>query len=159
MYRISDKIVHPMHGAGIVEDIETKRIAGKNMEYYVLRLTTGSVTVLVPVASCDAIGVRPVISAEEAEALLALFPALETEDNANWNRRYRENMEHLKSGNLKEVAFVIKSLMLREQKKPLSTGERKMLASAKQILISELTLATGRSEAEIEAILRSAIEA
>jgi len=157
MYRISDQIVHPMHGAGVIEDIVEKNISGEKRDYYVLRLSTGSVTVMLPVNACDSIGIRTVMSAAEAEAFLAILPEIPVEDDSNWNRRYRENMDKIKSGDLKAVACVIKSLMAREARKPLSTGERKMLTSAKQILVSELMLATGRTAPEIEAEIRRSI--
>lgn len=157
MYQVSDQIVHPMHGAGMIEDIITQTVSGQMREYYVMRLPTGSVTVLIPVNATASIGIRSVISKAEAEAILDAFPALAVEDVSNWNRRYRENMDRIKSGDLTEVSCVIKSLMAREIRKPLSTGERKMLLTSKQILISELVLATGRTETEIEAMLRRTV--
>ena len=102
MYQIGDKVVHPMHGAGVIDSIVRKKVAGTVQDYYLLKLSAMT---------------------------------------QNWNRRYRENMLRIKSGDLLEVAKVVKSLMLRETQKGLSTGERKMLHSAKQILISELVLA------------------
>lgn len=157
MYQISDKIVHPLHGAGIIEDIVSKHISGETIEYYVLRLSSSSVTVMIPVKSSDSIGLRAVISCEEAQNVLCTIPTIAIEDDANWNRRYRDNMDRIKSGNLLEVACVIKSLMARELRKPLSTGERKMLSTAKQILFSELVLATGLASEEIEKIVRESI--
>ena len=158
MYHISDKIVHPMHGAGVIEDIITKNISGQLLDYYVLRLPIGSVTVMIPVNTCDSIGIRPIISCEEALHLLHDFPFLTVNCDENWNRRYRTNVEHIKSGNLLEVCCVVKSLILRQTQKPLSTGERKLLATAKQILVSELSLATDKPVSEIEQILLSAVE-
>ncbi len=157
MYQIGDKIVHPMHGAGVVEDIVTQNVSGTAMDYYLLRLPTGSVTVMIPVSTCDSIGIRPIISSEEALTLLSSIDDIVCEDESNWNRRYRENMDRIKSGNLTEVACVIKSLTARELRKPLSTGERKMLVSAKQILYSELRLAMDCAESELDERIRISV--
>ena len=150
MYGIGDRIVHPMHGAGTVEDITTRLIDGKELEYYILKLPTNNMTVMVPVSSSKEIGIRDVISSAEADELLSLIPSLEIEDTANWNRRYRENAARIKTGDLKEVLAVIKNLLFREQKSGLSTGERKMLHSAHKILCSELVFAKNSTYSELE---------
>ena len=102
----------------------------------------GDMVVMVPVAGCENIGVRSIISKSEAENIFESFKELEVSMTQNWNKRYRENMEKLTSGNLLDVASVVKGLMCRDNERGLSTGERKMLHSAKQILISELVIAT-----------------
>jgi len=141
MYQIGEKVVHPMHGAGTIDSIITKKVNGETKNYYLLSLSNGSMTVMIPTDSTEEIGVRPIISGKEAISLLDSFKMLEADMTQNWNRRYRENMDRLKSGNLLEVARVVKGLILREKERGLSTGERKMLRIAKQILISELVLA------------------
>lgn len=140
-FRIGDQIVHPMHGAGTIDSIVSRRINGVNREYYELRLPIGEMRVMIPVESLTEIGVRPVISKEEAEAVWERLPVLTVEMTSNWNQRYRENMLRIKSGDLMEVAKVVKGLCLRDRQRSLSTGERKMLHNAKQILLSELVLA------------------
>lgn len=150
MFAVGDYIVHPMHGAGIIENIVSKRINGDEREYYVLKLPVGDMVVMVPVHGCECIGVRPVISHDEAVGILEAFPRIETSENQNWNKRYRENMDKIKSGNLLEVGEVVKSLMCRDNERGLSTGERKMLHSAKQILISELVIALDSDYEQIE---------
>ncbi len=150
MYSIGDTIVHPMHGAGTVDNITTRNIGGKELEYYILKLSTNNMTIMVPVSTSEEIGIRNVISATEADELLSLIPKLEIEDTSNWNKRYRENAARIKSGDLSEVLSVIKSLSFRERKLGLSTGERKMLHSARQILFSELVLAKGISYESLE---------
>ena len=156
-FRVGDRIAHPMHGAGIIDSIVTKRINGKNREYYVLKLPAGDMLVMVPVETCDAIGVRPIVAPAEAEALLGAIPGIEVEMTSNWNKRYRENMLRIKSGDLMEVASVVKGLMQRDRERGLSTGERKMLHSAKQILISEIVLSESSSYEEVEARLDKAM--
>jgi len=141
VYQIGDKVVHPMHGAGVIDSIVRKKVAGKVQDYYLLKLSTGSMMVMIPTEHSDEIGVRPVVSGQEATHILSEMEDIQVDMTSNWNQRYRENMLRIKSGNLLEVAKVVKGLMYRETQKGLSTGERKMLHSAKQILISELVLA------------------
>ena len=141
MYQIGDKVVHPMHGAGVIDSIVRKKVAGKVQDYYLLKLSTGSMMVMIPTEHSDEIGVRPVVSGQEATHILSEMEDIQVDMTSNWNQRYRENMLRIKSGDLLEVAKVVKGLMYRETQKGLSTGERKMLHSAKQILISELVLA------------------
>lgn len=141
MYQIGDKVVHPMHGAGVIDSVVQRKVAGKMQDYYLLKLSAGSMMVMIPTDNTEEIGMRPVVSGKEAVALLGAMEHIEVDMTQNWNRRYRENMVRLKSGDLLEVARVIKGLMLRDGQRGLSNGERKMLHMAKQILISELVLA------------------
>ena len=156
-FRVGDRIAHPLHGAGVIESIVTKKINGKDRDYYVLKLPTGSMQVMVPVESSDVIGVRPIVDPVQAEKIIGAIPGIEVEMTSNWNKRYRENMLRIKSGDLMEVASVVKGLMQRDRERGLSTGERKMLISAKQILISEIVLSESSSYEEVEARLDSAM--
>lgn len=150
MYRIGDQIVHPLHGAGVVERIETRRIDSRDREYYVLKIPVGDMVVMIPKESSDSIGIRPIVDSKKADTVLAAISELEVNATQNWNHRYRENMLRLKSGDLMEVAAVIKSLVNREAEKGLSMGERKMLLAAKQILISEIVLSQRTSYEDVE---------
>jgi CarD family transcriptional regulator len=141
MYSIGDTVVHPLHGAGIIDDIEQRRIDGKLHSYYVFIIPFSGMRLMIPCEGCVHVGVRPLIPEERADELMAAFSGIESEPTANWNRRYRENLENLKSGDLMLVAGVIKGLLIRDAAKGLSSGERDMLRLAKQILISELALA------------------
>ena len=105
-----------------------------------MKLAKSSMIVMIPTQGSEEIGVRPVVDPDQADRVLAAIPSIQVEMTANWNRRYRENMERLKSGDLLEVAWVIKGLMWRDHRRGLSNGERKMLHSAKQILLSEVVL-------------------
>ena len=107
-FRVGDRIAHPMHGAGVIDQIETQKHGSEELQYYVLRLPVGDMRVLIPVDSCEAIGVRPIIASEEAEHILNAIPEMEVSMTQNWNRRYRENMLRIKSGNLLEVAAVVR---------------------------------------------------
>jgi len=157
MYKIGDQIAHPLHGAGTISAIESRRINGTNRDYYMMHIPVGDMTVMIPTETCAVIGIRPVIDSEKAEAILLSIPEIEITDNSNWNKRYRENMVRIKSGNLLEVAAVIKSLVYRDNERGLSTGERKMLHSAKQIFISELVIAQSIAYEEAEQRLYAAI--
>jgi CarD family transcriptional regulator len=157
MFSIGERVVHPMHGAGVIDDIVEERIAGVRQQYYVFKMPVGGLILKIPTANSEVIGLRTIITSAEANALLEAIPALETESTANWNKRYQENMQRLKSGDLYEVSRVIKALVHRDRQRGLSTGERKMLHSARQILLSELVLSTERERKDVEAQLDHAM--
>ena len=110
MFQIGDKVVHPMHGAGVIDSIVRRRVAGQVQEYYQLRLSVGNMVVMVPTDNTGEIGMRPVVSGAKAEELMSEMEGIEVDMTSNWNRRYRENLVRLKSGDLLEVARVIKGL-------------------------------------------------
>jgi CarD family transcriptional regulator len=146
-----DKIFHPLHGAGTIESIVVNKVDGTQREYYVLRIPTDGMVVMVPVLNCETIGVRAIVSKDQAVDVLDSLRTLDTGMSHNWNRRYRENMDRIRSGDLTEVCRVIKGLMSRSGMRGLSSGERKMLISAKQILISEMVLALEMTFDQVEA--------
>lgn len=150
MFSIGDLVVHPMHGAGVIDAIVQEKVNGSTQDYYVFKMPVGGLLLKIPTANSQAIGIRAIVGQREAEAVINAIPAMEVEENANWNKRYRENMLRLKSGDLYEVARVIKSLMRRDRQRGLSTGERKMLHNAKQILLSELVLSERAGYEEVE---------
>jgi len=151
MYQVGDKIVHPMHGAGVIESVVEEKISGKLVQFYVFKMPISGLTLKIPTANTELIGIRNILSAGEIEAVIEKIPTLSIDMTANWNHRYRENMERIKSGDLIEVSGVIKALMHRDSERGLSNGERKMLHSAKQILISEIVLSEGVEYSEAEA--------
>jgi CarD family transcriptional regulator len=157
MYRIGDKIVYPMHGAGVIESIEEKEVLGEKQVYYILKMPLGDMRVMIPTRNVIGIGIRGIIDTEEIDGVLDVLKDQSVNGNTNWNKRYRENMVKIKSGSIYEVADVVRTLMQREKNKGLSTGERKMLNSAKQILISELVLAKGTDQLDIEVIIDECI--
>ena len=114
MFSIGDLVVHPMHGAGVIDDIVRERVAGTTKEYYVFKMPMGGLILKIPTENSQAIGIRKVISKAEADELLEEIPAIAVEHNANWNKRYQENLVRLKSGDLREVAQVVKGLMRRD---------------------------------------------
>lgn len=157
MFAIGEYIAHPLHGAGKIDSIVKKKIDGAEREYYVMKLPVGEMKVMIPVDGCENIGVRPVISAREAKSVIGAIKNIDVSMTQNWNKRYRENMLKIKSGNLLEVAEVVKGLMLRDVERGLSTGERKMLHSAKQIFVSELVVSLNKSYEEVEALISAAV--
>lgn len=156
MFNVGDKIVYPMHGAGTIDAIEEKDILGEKQNYYIIKMP-GEVKVMVPISKAGDIGVRSVIDKAEAGKVLEVLEANETEMSNNWNKRYKENMEKMKSGSIYEVADVVRNLSYKQKEKGLSTGEKKMLNNAKQILVSELVLAEHASENEVENLVENKI--
>lgn len=156
MFNVGDKIVYPMHGAGTIDAIEEKDILGEKQNYYIIKMP-GEVKVMVPISKASDIGVRSVIDKAEAGKVLEVLEANETEMSNNWNKRYKENMEKMKSGSIYEVADVVRNLSYKQKEKGLSTGEKKMLNNAKQILVSELVLAEHASENEVANLVENKI--
>ena len=158
MYNIGDCVVYPMHGAGIIEDIEIKEILGTKQSYYVVRMPINDMRVMIPQKNAQEVGIRDVIKKDVALEVLSSFRTVHMDIIQNWSKRFRDNMERIKSGDIFEVAAVVKSLMLREKQKGLSSGEHKMLSNARQILVSEIVVATGNSRENIEKQLCDIIE-
>ncbi|AFS79316.1 transcriptional regulator, CarD family [Gottschalkia acidurici 9a] len=158
MFNIGDKIVYPMHGAGIIVALEEKEILGKKRKYYIMKMPMSDMKVMIPTDNVEDIGIRQIIDNEEIETVLAVLADDETNMSQNWNRRYRANMDKIKSGDIYEIAGVVRNLVLRDREKGLSTGERKMLNNAKQMLVSEMVLVKeiGHDDAEnlIEEIIK-----
>lgn len=141
MFDIGDKVVYPMHGAGIIESIEEKEILGEKRRYYVMKIPVGNMKVMIPMDNVGSIGLREVADQEVIDMVESILQTDETPMSTNWNQRYRANMDKIRSGDIVEVADVVRNLVLRERQKGLSTGERKMLDNARQILVSEIVLA------------------
>ena len=156
-YLIGDRIVHPKHGAGIVEDIVTRGDTTAGGRYYVFRMPVGSMTVSIPVESAKLIGVRRVVAPEAADELVERLRSADAGQEQNWNKRFKDNLERLKSGEPDAVVVVVRSLAGREAVKGLSMGERKMFHSAMQMLVSEIALAKELSYKEAEALVNEAL--
>ncbi len=146
MFKLGDRVVYPMHGAGIIEAIEEKEVLGEKQKYYILKLPLGDMRVMIPLRNANTIGLREVVSEDCLQEALAILQENETEMPSNWNQRYRANLEKIRSGDIKTVAEVMRNLVKRDQEKGLSTGERKMLDTARQIFVSELILVRDMEE-------------
>ncbi|HHU62142.1 MAG TPA: CarD family transcriptional regulator [Natronincola sp.] len=149
MYNVGDNIVYPMHGAGVIVAIEEREVLGEKQNYYIMALPIGDMKVMIPMKSVNDLGLRQVIGDEEVLRVFGILQGEKTSMSSNWNRRYRANMEKIKSGDIFEVAEVVRNLTIRENDKGLSTGERKMLDTARQILISELVIAQDSTEEQV----------
>ena len=156
MYSVKDKIFCPMHGAGVIENIEDIDFGGKINKYYVISLIGSNMKVKVPVDNESSL-IRPISDKNIAQNVLDAIQSLEIIETVNWTKRYKENMDRLKTGDMLETARVLKALVVRNKTKTLSAGERKMLHSTKQILISELVLALDKDSTEIENFIYDAI--
>ena len=157
MFNVGDEVVYPMHGAGKIVAIEDKSILGEMQSYYIIKMP-GEVKVMVPITKAEDIGVRNIIDKESAEKVIGILEQESTEMSVNWNKRYRDNMERMKTGDIYEVADIVRNLSFKQKEKGLSTGEKKMLLNAKQILVSELVLAENKELSEIEQIVENKIE-
>lgn len=153
MFKIGDKVVYPMHGAGIIESIEEKEVLGSTRRYYIMRLPVGDMKVMVPMDNVGDIGLREVIDKESLQKVFSILQDDCSTMSSSWNKRYRSNMEKIKSGDIYEIAEVVKNLALRDKDKGLSTGERKMLENARQILISELALVKDSKTETVEVMI------
>ncbi len=158
MFKVGDKIVYPMHGAGTIESIEEREILGEKQKYYIMKMPVGDIKVMVPTKNAELIGVRDVIGGDVAESVLDVLSAMPTDMSSNWNKRYRDNQDKMKSGDICEVADVVRNLTFRQKDKGLATGEKKMLSNAKQILISELVLAEAMTKEQVETLIDEKIE-
>lgn len=159
MFKIGDKIVYPVHGAGVIVDIESKVILGEKKEYYVMKIPVNEMKVLVPLGSMADVGIRDIKSPEEMDKVLDVLkdPAKEKMP-ANWNRRYRFHQDKIKTGDLEEIAKVIKNLESLDREKALSTGERKILNTARQIILSEMVLVYDKSFDEVVELVDKTME-
>jgi CarD family transcriptional regulator len=152
-FNVGDTVVYPHHGAAVIEAVEMRKIKGVDREYLVLRVHQGDLTVRVPADNVDLVGVRDVVNAEGLDRVFNVLRQPYTEEPTNWSRRYKANLEKLASGDVIKVAEVVRDLWRRERERGLSAGEKRMLAKARQILVSELALAEKTDEGKAEAIL------
>ncbi len=158
MFKIGDRIVYPMHGAGVIEKIEVIEILGEKRNYFVMRMPIGDMKVMVPVDTVEEVGVRNIVESDDMHRVIKILRGHKSAMPQNWNRRYRANMDRIKSGDIFEIAAVVRNLMLLDNEKSLSTGERKMLNSAKQMLVSEMVLVCGLNLDETENLIKESVE-
>ena len=156
-FDVGDKVVYPHHGAAVVESRESIEAFGEKRDYLVLRLSYGDLTLKVPADGTDEVGLREVINNEEVEEVFAVLRKKEARMPTNWSRRFKNHVEKLKSGDVYQVAEVVRNLSIRDKDKGLSAGEKRMLQKARQILVSELTFAINVSEEEAEQKLNDAL--
>lgn len=156
MFKVGDLAVYPAHGVGRIEGMETKDISGLQQSFYIMRILENDMIIMIPTQNVDSVGLRQVIGREQVEQI---FNILEEKDvsfeTQNWNRRYRDYMDKIKTGSVFEVAEVLRDLSLLRQDKELSFGERKMLDMAKSLLVKEISIAKDSTEAIVEKEIES----
>lgn len=157
-YSVGDTVVYPHHGAAVIEKREERELKGETREYLVLRLTYGDLTLMVPADSCEEVGIRNVVSKKEVERVLDILREPEGKASGNWSRRFKANYEKLRSGDIYQVAEVVRNLATREKGSGLSAGEKRMLTKAKQILLSELAVAIKKDEQKAEELIEKVLE-
>lgn len=147
VFKVGDNAVYPGHGVGRVLAIEIKELAGKKLEFYVVQIIESGMKIMIPKDNVASVGLRPIISKQEAGEVIKILKETNVKiDNQTWNRRYREYMEKIKTGSVYEIAAVLRDLFLLKVDKELSFGERKMLDTARGLLLKELSLATSKEE-------------
>ncbi|MCI5839042.1 MAG: CarD family transcriptional regulator [Peptoniphilaceae bacterium] len=156
MFRVGDKIVYPLHGAGIIDAVETKEILGEEKIYFILKMPIGNMKISIPQNNINKMNIREVIPKEEGDEVLKILNGPSSEINQNWNQRYRENQEILKTGDIFKIAEIVRDLSAFDEHKGLSTTEKKLLNQAKRIVISELVLADSISSEDAEKLLNEA---
>ncbi len=154
MFKVGDLAVYPGHGVGIIEAIESKEISGITQTFYTIRIKGTGATVMVPVDNVDVVGLRKVVDEKTVDKVYAILrdknKKREIDDSQTWNRRYREYMERIKSGCVLEIAKVLRDLYNLKNDKELSFGERKMLDTARSLLVKELSIAKNVAESKVE---------
>src|SRR2546429_4253849 len=157
LFDVGDKVVYPHHGAAIVERREKRNVVGEDRECLVLKLAYGDLTLMVPCDNTEEVGVREVINDEEVEDVFAVLRKKEARMPTNWSRRFKNHVEKLKSGDIYQVAEVVRNLSIRDKDKGLSAGEKRMLTKARHILVSELTFAINGTNEEAKHRLNEAL--
>ena len=153
MFAKGEKIVYPMYGAGVIEDLEEKLVDGVSEVYYVLSIPVLNLKIMVSASKAEGLGIRKVCSKEEVLCIIKNAVTIAAVSDQNWNQRYKENLERIKTGKLNEVTSVFKNLLSREKNRSLSSAEKKMLTTAKQIIISEIAVSRNIEKGEAEILL------
>ena len=157
MFKIGDKIVYPNHGAGIIDSIEKKEFLGETKDYFILKMPIGSMDISIPIANIDKMNIRDVISKEEGDEVLKILDGDPTQMSNNWNVRYRENQEIIKTGDIFEIAKMVRNLAILDNEKGLSTTEKKLLNRARRIMASELVMAGSLEKEKAEEMIDESI--
>lgn len=156
-FHIGDKVVYPNHGVGIIEQISSRTVGETVENYYLLKIVSNSLKVMVPFHNVDSVGLRRVVKNGEVQKIVDFLTDAECENNADWKNRFKENSDRMRTGSLMDVAAVLKGLLLLNQSKPLSFREKKMLERARYLLVSELAMAKNCDESRIHNMLSEAL--
>jgi len=154
MFKVGDLAVYPAHGVGVIEAIESKEVMGKKQSFYVMKIMGNGMKIMIPTMSVKSVGLREIIMEKEIPKVYEILRNKDvTIDKQTWNKRYREYLERIKTGSVFEIAGVLRDLFILKSDKNLSFGERKMMDTAKNLLVKELSIATNSKESEIEKTL------
>ena len=153
MFRIGQKFVYPTHGVGRIEAIEQKAVSGNLQSFYILRILGTDMTIMVPTGNAERVGLRHLIGAKEVPKVMEILRKKDVEISPNWNRRFKDNLERIKTGSLYEVATVLRKLVLLQRERNLSFGEKKMLENVRQLLVSEISHAVGIEEGDARTLV------
>jgi CarD family transcriptional regulator len=159
MYKIGDKIVYPMHGAGVIEDIEKMDIFDKVQTYYKVTIASEGMEILIPVDKADEVGLRDIPTHEDIQKMFKVLKQPQDKMTSNWSKRYQDNMDQMKTGDILDVARVTRNLMILDRKKGLSSGDKKMLMTAKNFLISELMVVENEDKHKADDAIEDAVKA
>lgn len=157
MFKIGDKIVYPMHGAGIIDSIEKKEFLGEEKDYFILKMPIGDMDISIPTKKINDMNIRDVISKEEGDRVLKILDDDPSDMSSNWTVRYRQNQEILKTGDIFEIAKMVRNLAILDKDKGLSTTEKKLLNRSRRILASELVMAGSLEKEEAEKMIDESI--
>jgi len=138
VFNVGDRIVYPNHGAGVVQEVKTKKVDGESKKCFILRFHKGDLKITVPAEKVEDVGLRSVISKRQIKSVFEILNQEQSQMPANWNHRYKKNCDKIKSGDVYEVAEVVRNLSIRDREKGLSAGEKRMLGQVRQILLSEI---------------------
>jgi len=157
MFKVGDMAVYPAHGVGVIERIENREVSGCQENFYVMRILENNMIIMIPSSNAGNIGLRQIINQNEVSKIFSILKKKDrsVDGNQTWNRRYRDYMDKIKSGSVFEVAEVYRDLTTIKQDKELSFGERKMLDTARSLLIKEISLAKNMKEEDVERDIRS----
>lgn len=158
MFSIGDKVVYPRHGAGVIDGIEEKEVLGEKCKYYVIRIALGDMRVMVPIDKTEAHGIRYITPREKIDDIYNILSGETSCMCKNWSKRYRENDTRIRNGDIFDISEIVKNLTVIDREKKLSTGEKRMLDSARQLLISELMLILSEPYEKVEEIMQSLIK-
>jgi len=151
MFKVGDLAVYPAHGVGVIERVESREVSGSSQDFYVMRILENDMIIMIPIKNVNNVGLREIIGRKEVPKLYSILRKRDVMiENQTWNRRYREYMEKIKTGSVYEVAEVYRDLLMLKTDKDLSFGERKMLDTARTLLVKEISLAKKVAEAQIE---------
>ncbi len=158
MYRLGDKVVYPLHGVGIINSIEDKKVLGEKRSYYIIKLSISDMTVMIPTEKSDQLGLRLIVSARDANKALKVIGSDTTAMEEDWKARYQQNFEKIKSGSLLNVAEVVRNLFHRNRAKELSIMEKKLYENAYRLLVDEISYAKDLDREYVQDMISQELE-